>query len=92
MKSATPKETRRKKSKENQVQEVIDKTFLILTLKNKEKLYVIPEDIKAVGAHVSDGTHTKIYVSGLTEQLIVIDRPENVVRKVAEFKVNKKDK
>ncbi len=92
MKNTTPKETKARKTKEDKIQEMIDKTFLKLMFRGENELYIIPEDIKAIGAHVDDGSQTRIYVSGLTEQLVAKDCPENVVRKVAEFLVNKKDK
>lgn len=92
MKSATPstKKTKKKETtKEELVQQELDKTYLLFEFRNKAQLYIVPEEIKAVGGHVTDGSQTRLYVSGLNEQLVTLDRPENVVKRIAEFRLNK---
>lgn len=64
---------------------VSQKHFIQFETRDHKVLYIRPRDIPAVGAHVLDGTQTRIFVKDVIEQLVVEDTAENIIDKIVEF-------
>ena len=64
--------------------------FLTFETRDDKVLYIRPREISALGAHVLDGTQTRIFVKEVVEQLVIKDTPENVLQQILDFERKQK--